>query len=1123
MSLQFILGNSGSGKTEYIYRKIVKEAAEDPKKDYLVIVPEQFTMQTQKQLVRLSLNHAIMNIDVLSFKRLAYRVFDELGIKNVEVLEETGKNLVLRKIASDNAARLGVMKANMNRIGYVSEVKSLLSEFVQYNISPAELKRHIESGRLSENLRAKLSDVLIMYEEFNRFMEERYITAEEILNVLSDVAEKSEILKDAVICFDEFTGFTPIQNELMKKLLVVSKKIYVTLTIDSDEDMFHTKGMHELFYMPKKTIQSLMKMADMLHVDVEDAVILNDNHRLKNAPELLFMEQNLFRKRQKKYNEIPKDIHIECLKDPKDELVRTAQKINKLIRQNGLRYRDIAVVTGDVGIYDNYIESIFGKYEIPYFIDTTKEILLHPFIEFIRSVPDIIEKDFSAESVLRFLRCGFCDIETKQIDTLENYLLATGIRGKKAWMRKWVRTTRNKNAFDPQAMDELRIKIMDILTPVWEAYMASDVTVEDYIMAIYNLSVTLDIQRKLALKEQEYLSLGMQTKSKEYGQIYRIIMKIFEKYVVLLGDEKMSVAEFTDTLDAGLDAAEVAVIPPGYDTVTIGDIERTRLTDIKVMFFIGVNDGVVPKAAGRGGIISQYERQQLCDMDIELAPGAREQAFIQKFYLYLNMTKPSEQLHISYSRIDGSGKSRQPSYIIGTFLSMFPKLSVHNIEDAGMLYEISTQQSAQMYLISADADKRWYGLARALELTDPDEISKYINAKFEHYSNDPISKNVAQAVYGRKIEGGITRFEQFCRCAYAHFLNYGLKLKEREEGEFSSLDIGNIYHAALERYSSKLEAGQDDWFTINDNDRKKLTVQAIEETIEGYPGMGEYMTAQNLHQIEQMKKVFDQTVWALTVQIRKGRFIPKDFEVGFSQNLRSDAGEVSLKGRIDRVDLFKDDGKLYVKILDYKSGNTAFDLVKIYYGTQLQLAVYMDCVLRQKEKENPLLEVMPGGMLYYHIDDPVIDLGDDTPDDMISEEEINTMILRRLKPDGLINSDENAYRGMDTDFEGASDVIPVKLKKDMTPDAYSKVASKEEIDIICDYAGKKLKQIADDIYNGDISVNPFSSIKSDSCAYCAYQPVCRIGSKLPGFVGRSMPNMKKDEVIDRMNTDIHKK
>ena len=255
MSLQFILGNSGSGKTEYIYRKIVKEAAEDPKKDYLVIVPEQFTMQTQKQLVRLSLNHAIMNIDVLSFKRLAYRVFDELGIKNVEVLEETGKNLVLRKIASDNAARLGVMKANMNRIGYVSEVKSLLSEFVQYNISPAELKRHIESGRLSENLRAKLSDVLIMYEEFNRFMEERYITAEEILNVLSDVAEKSEILKDAVICFDEFTGFTPIQNELMKKLLVVSKKIYVTLTIDSDEDMFHTKGMHELFYMPKKTIQ----------------------------------------------------------------------------------------------------------------------------------------------------------------------------------------------------------------------------------------------------------------------------------------------------------------------------------------------------------------------------------------------------------------------------------------------------------------------------------------------------------------------------------------------------------------------------------------------------------------------------------------------------------------------------------------------------------------------------------------------------------------------------------------------------------------------------------------------------------------------------------------------------
>ena len=375
-------------------------------------------------------------------------------------------------------------------------------------------------------------------------------------------------------------------------------------------------------------------------------------------------------------------------------------------------------------------------------------------------------------------------------------------------------------------------------------------------------------------------------------------------------------------------------------------------------------------------------------------------------------------------------------------------------------------------------------------------------------------------MYGRKIQGSVTRLEQYARCAYGQFLTYGLGLQQREESGFAPVDVGNLYHNALLLYSERLEASEYDWHHVPDSVRDEMAEQAMEDAAMSHPLFGEEATAEMHHTIDQMKRVMKQTVWALTEQVKKGEYVPQKFEVRFTSEM---APNLILNGRIDRLDLCENPEEVSLKVIDYKSGNTAFDLVKIYYGTQLQLAVYMDCVLRQKEKENPLLEVMPGGMLYYHIDDPVIDLGDDTPDDMISEEEINTMILRRLKPDGLINSDENAYRGMDTDFEGASDVIPVKLKKDMTPDAYSKVASKEEIDIICDYAGKKLKQIADDIYNGDISVNPFSSIKSDSCAYCAYQPVCRIGSKLPGFVGRSMPNMKKDEVIDRMNTDIHKK
>lgn len=1138
MSLQFIIGNSGSGKTEYLFNRIVKEAKAHPRDNYLVIVPEQFTMQTQRKLVDLSANKAIMNIDVLSFKRLAYRVFDELGIGTLEVLEETGKNLVLRKIAQDKADDLGVMGRNMNRIGYISEVKSLLSELMQYNIRPDDLKGYIESGRLSESLCGKLKDVLVMYDEFEKFMQKRYITAEEILNVLCDVAQESAILKNAVIAFDEFTGFTPIQNQLMKKLFVISQKIYVTLTIDSREDMYHSRGMHELFDMPKKTVRSLMDMAQFMAVEVEEPVILSENHRLKDKKELLFIEQNLFRKKRAVYADDMKNIHIDSLRDPKQELTLAARRISELVRKHGLRYRDIAVVTGDVGTYDNYVESIFGKYNIPYFMDTTQEILFHPFIEFIRSIPDIESQNYSAESILRFLRCGFTELSQQDIDVLENYLLATGIRGKGAWDKLWTRMPRQKSAYDLEKLNEQRRYIAELLEPVYEAFHGKDKTVRDFCIAIYELTVRLDAAVKLSAKEQEFLDAGMQTRSKEYGQIYKIVMQLFEKYIALLGDEHMKTEEFVEILDAGLDAAEVAVIPPGYDTVTIGDIERTRLSDIKVMFFIGVNDGIVPKAASRGGIISQYERETLKEMDIELAPGAREQSFIQRFYLYLSMTKPSQELYVSYSRLDGDGKAAQPSYLIGVLKNMFPKLMVNEIEDVEQIADLTSEQSALDYLICADIDDKWCEIAAALYKSGVDlagaqisnsinsgvstknAIDRIIEARYEHYSKDPISKNIARSIYGRHMVGSITRFEQFARCAYAHFLNYGLRLSEREESGFTTLDMGNIYHEALEKYSKKLDRTQDDWFSVSDEKRDELAAEAIGETIDEYSGFGIFDTAQDSHTVERMKNIFKQTVWALTTQIRKGSFVPERFEFSFFESLDMEGDvQVDIKGRVDRTDTYTDDGRMFIKVLDYKSGNTAFDLVKLYYGTQLQLAVYMDAVMEQKKQVNTSVSVEPGGMLYYHIDDPVIDLKDVSPDETLSEEEIDRMILRMLKPDGLINSDEKAYRGMDADFEKDSDVIPVKLKKDQTPDAYSKVASKEDFEVITEFARNKLREIGKDIYDGDVDVNPIKTKRIDSCAFCGYQSICRFGSKIPGFGARSFKGGKKDDVIDRMKKE----
>lgn len=296
MSLQFVFGNSGSGKSDYLYNFVLEQAGQHPEKNYLVIVPEQFTMQTQRELVGRQEQHAIMNVDVLSFARLAYRVFDDLGKQDVVVLEETGKNLVLRKVAEQKKTQLLVLGGNMNKMGYVSEVKSLISELAQYNITPQELAEFLDGETIGEALKIKMQDVLTMYRGFTEFIQGKYITAEEVLTLLYDVADESALLRDSVIVFDEFTGFTPIQNKLMKKLLTLAEKCLVSVTMDVREDFYHSRGMHELFAMSKKTVETLTKIASDAHMLLEDPVILpsGEQRRYQNAPDLFLWSRIYF-------------------------------------------------------------------------------------------------------------------------------------------------------------------------------------------------------------------------------------------------------------------------------------------------------------------------------------------------------------------------------------------------------------------------------------------------------------------------------------------------------------------------------------------------------------------------------------------------------------------------------------------------------------------------------------------------------------------------------------------------------------------------------------------------------------------------------------------------------------
>ncbi len=1135
MSLQFIVGNSGSGKSTYLYQQIIEESIADPDKNYLVIVPEQFTMQTQKEFVRLHPNHAIMNIDILSFERLAYRVFDELGTDTLTVLEETGKNLLLRRIAQDKSDELTVLKGNMKKKGYISEMKSLISELSQYHIGPEEFQMMQETRGMSETFRCKAADILVMYQGFLDEISGKYITTEALLELLVQVVAQSGLVKDAVMVFDGFTGFTPIQNQLMRCLFTLAQEIRVTVTCDVGEPLFGAYREEELFAMSKKMVRSLSDMAKDTGTALLAPVMMSreEPRRFVKGGCLEHLEQNLFRSHYHVYWKDPVEaedaIELYSLADPRRELEFVAADICKNIRKSGYRYGDFAVVCANLEEYRFLAPRIFDTYGISCFVDTKTDIIFHPFTEFLSSLLQMVEERFSYESVFRFLRSGLMDLGTEEIDLLENYVLAARVRGWKKYDRAFMVMPRGYDAEMLVQLNEIREKFAVCLRPFLQEVQKTERTVTDISLALYQLVVSCDVERKLKQKAKQYETLGEETKAREYQQIYAIVMDLLDKMVSLLGEEQMTLKEYREILESGFEAARIGVIPPDQDCVMVGDIERSRLDHIKVLYLVGANDGSIPKSLGRGGILSQMERQQLKEASFELAPTDREKSFMQRFYLYLMVTKPSQRLVISYTRVSEGGSALRKSYFIGIIQKLFPKLSVTEIEKQDPAdYMVSTAamdgyiaENIREYALRDEPDhfREQQYLMAALHWyrqQNPKDYDKILSAAFYYHKEEPIGKAAMEALEGSVLTGSVTRLEQYARCAYGYFLTYGLGLSQRREYALEAMDMGNLYHEALETYSRLLEESEENWFDVSQERSDEILEQALRQTYQNLTKTEILEDARDTYVLKRMEKTLHRTVWALTKQIRKGKFEPKAFEVDFSavgdlQSLEVTLDEMHrlrLKGKIDRMDLCETKDTVYVKIVDYKSGNRDFDLLSLYHGLQIQLVLYMGAAVEGVARQHPEKDVLPGAMFYYHIDDPLVDGGEP-----LDDAQMESAMLEQVKMRGIVNSSPEVVSALDGEFSGKSDVIPVSRKKDGSLTATSRVMSAEQFELMEDFVRHKIQKTGEKILKGEFSCQPYRLGQERGCTYCEFHSVCGFDSSLEGYDFRKLDNPGKQEAI----------
>ena len=589
MSLQFIFGNSGSGKSHYLYQQIVEESIRHPEKNYLVLVPEQFTMQTQKDLCMAHPRGGIMNIDVLSFGRLAHRVFEETGKERQPILDDEGKNLVLRKIAGNYEDELTVLKGNLKKQGYISEVKSVISEFTQYGIDFEQLDSFMEGLNSESYLYYKLKDIRKVYEGFEDYLRDKYITKEELLDVLSQNVAEAKMLKDSVIAMDGFTGFTPVQNRLIGELLKVCDKIMLTVEIDRREDPFVYEHPYQLFALSKQMVTSLTEVAQEVKVEIDEPVWLckNPPYRFKENPEMAFLEEELFRYSRRKYSgKKMQSISLHEVHTPQEEAQYVAEEIRRLVREEGYRYREIAVIASDLNTYADSLEKACERYEIPVFMDHKKSILLNSFVEYLRSLLVMVEQNYTYESVFRYLRTSLCGFTRDEVDRLENYCLALDLKGFKKWDQVWVRKTPMTKKEELEELNQLRVRFVEKLTPLHTVLKKRRKTVKEITLAVYEYLVQEKIQEQLAELEQKFQEEGELALAKEYAQIYRIVLELFDKFVELLGEEEIPLKEYCELLDAGLEEAKVGVIPPSLDQVVIGDVERTRIKNIRALFFV---------------------------------------------------------------------------------------------------------------------------------------------------------------------------------------------------------------------------------------------------------------------------------------------------------------------------------------------------------------------------------------------------------------------------------------------------------------------------------------------------------------------------------------------------------
>ena len=1017
MSLTFVLGLPGTGKTTYCLDDITAKLQDTHHAKLFYIVPEQSSLQAERMLVEKSPGASVMRAEALSFGRLAYHVFARQGGVPRKQLNDTGRHMLLRKILKDlnKEEKLDFYSRAIAMPGFINNLSQTITELSQYSVLPHDLDM-----RATRYTSQKLKDLATIYRSYKENIAGRFLVASETLDLLADALQEADF-KDTLFWVDGFKDFTPQELNVIGRIMTMAKDVVVTLTMDKLPFEGAYPKQSDFFYASKRTLHMISQLAGQFGIKINPPIFLGKMHR--QATPCLQDLTLLFPKRNVQSRLAIADTHhikLICVQDKVAELTQAAKWMVQSVKENRYNFKDIAILCGDLPGYEKLARNIFEPYGIPLFIDSKTGLLSHPFTETIRAVIDISVWDWQYEGVFRLLKAGFSGFCYDEIDRLENYVLARGI---KSW--RWRTTWQDEN------MESLRIKVLEAI-PTFDAQS----TVASFAKSIYDWLYKIDaagVLAQLVEEDGEYAHY--------HKQIWIRVAEVFDKFVEILGEDTVTVKTFGEILEEGLKSADMGLIPPTLDQVVMGDIVRSRYPKIKALWVLGANDGQLPPGMGQSSLITEDEREQLHKDGLKLAPDLSRQMSDSMMSLYGALCQPKQELVLSYSKASSDGKLLRPSPIIAKIKKTFPHL-----------------QEGQ--LVSGDGQV----------VTESNHL------------NLPLSQNSVNLLYGQDFYTAASRLEAYAACPFAYFLNYNLQAKERAIYQVRAMDLGILYHDVLAQATQQLTKKQA-WHTVSRIELEQMINTFAEAVVPGGEDHILRSSARNKYILQRVKSICTVSLWALCEQYKRGAYHTAgvETEAGIIIIPLKQNKNMIVTGRIDRVDVLNcesDKGNdKYIKIIDYKSGNTKFSLEEVQAGNQLQLMLYMNSLLKNSS---------PGGVFYFNINDPILAVNEN-----MEKDTLEAMLLKEFKMSGLVLADTANINGMDKHLlnrGGDSLIIPVSVKKDGGFGKRSSIASAKEFANLCQGVKEQVKEIGEQMISGDITPKP--EVGGKGCKYCKYGAVC---------------------------------